>query len=57
MTGGVGKAGLWHQNDFIANPAAPHSVFVTCSFLILIYSVNLTDFSVPSSGAGSENDE
>lgn len=33
----VENAGLWHQNDFISNPAVPHSEFITFSLLILIY--------------------
>lgn len=54
----MGNAGFGHQNDFIANPAVPHSELVTFSFLILIYSVNLVDsYSVLSLGAGSYSDE
>lgn len=42
------NARLSHQNGFISNPAGPHPEFVTFSFLILIYSANLTDsYSVP----------
>lgn len=44
----VENARLSHQNGFISNPAGPHPEFVTFSFLILIYSANLTDsYSVP----------